>query len=364
MTLYKLEELFKAFDDLPKTKKQPTYLELCKYPRRRFEEICSRLLCFYLSPKGEHGFNDLFIHSLLEILSPEVPFTIKADNIHVKSEENAEGKRLDILIYSNDFVIGIENKVTANIYNPLEVYKNRIDQYSSKNRFRVVLSLKKITDKHELQLLNNSNFIRLTYAEYFNVIKRNLGFYIDNTNSKYLTYLTDFIQTLENMNGQNVLNNQLSDFFYDKYNDVEEMISLFNQHKNKISDIQKERISELKDKISDRTGSVKWWAWEGWDLGINDFNSKKPKIGVESNFEVTKRNPLGKFVIYISTWTLNDWNFYEERILRDFPNKLIEKRDNRAFLHVDVIFDNNEEAILKSLQYCFDYVTEITKDQV
>ena len=80
----------KAFrpDNLPKTIKEPTYLEICKYPRRRFEEICSRLLCFYIAPKNEHGFNDLFLSSLLELLATE--------KISFKDEQKIRHKLFDI----------------------------------------------------------------------------------------------------------------------------------------------------------------------------------------------------------------------------------------------------------------------------
>jgi hypothetical protein len=64
MEVKEIDQLLIDFDTLPKTAKQPTYLELCKYPGRRFEEICSRLLCFYLAPNKEHQFKDLFLRSL------------------------------------------------------------------------------------------------------------------------------------------------------------------------------------------------------------------------------------------------------------------------------------------------------------
>jgi hypothetical protein len=34
------------FNKLPKSYIETTFLEICRYPRRRFEEICSRVLSF------------------------------------------------------------------------------------------------------------------------------------------------------------------------------------------------------------------------------------------------------------------------------------------------------------------------------
>lgn len=141
-----INKILKDFEELPKVVKETTYLEICKYPGNRFEEICSRLLAFYLNPNNEHKLKDLFIVSLLQLVSKkEISFDSK--KVIVISEDNAEGKRLDLLIYSsNQFVIGIENKITAGLYNPLETYQKRIKEYSSNNKFNILLSLNKIKD--------------------------------------------------------------------------------------------------------------------------------------------------------------------------------------------------------------------------
>ena len=281
MTLTETTELLNEFDNLPKTIRQPTYLEICRYPRRRFEEICSRLLCFYIAPKNEHGLNDLFLKSLLELLTKE-NLSFKDEHVKVISEENAEGKRLDILIHSPTFVIGIENKITAGLYNPLETYKNRIALYGTENIFRVVLSLRKIVDKNELATLQANDFIRLTYFELFEVIKRKIGAYLNQANSKYVTFLTDFIQTLENMSGQNILNEKLADYFFDNSHRIDELNTLYQKYKMRTHELQAARIAELREKIGELTKDTRWWAWEGTGLGFNQFNPNKPVIGIIS----------------------------------------------------------------------------------
>lgn len=362
MKLIEIEELVNTFDNLPKIIKEPTYLEICKYPRRRFEEICSRILCFYIAPKNEHGFNDLFLKTFLELLSTKT-ILFNENDVKVISEENAEGKRLDILIHCPNFVIGIENKIFASIYNPLEVYKNRIDLYNNENIFRIVLSLKKIVDKNELDIINKNGFTRLTYLELFQTIKKNIGNYLNTANSKYLTFLTDFIQTLENMNGENILNEKLADFYFDNSNRIKNLIDLFEKYNNRTRETQVLRISELKDKICELTGNNRWWAWEGWDLGFNNFNANKPTIGIESSFTETKGKALGLFIISITTWNLKDWAYYEKEILKNFPNKPLEKKGNRTYMQVEIIEDDNEQEILDKLKFYFHYLSTLTAEE-
>ena len=189
------EQLINEFGLLPKVTKEPTYLEICKYPGNRFEEICSRLLCFYFSPSAEHGLGDLFLTSLIKMLNISDKINFNPNDITVVSEDNAEGKRVDILVYSDQFVIGIENKVTASLYNPLDIYKKRIDKYSTNNRHYIVLSLRKVENKNEKAWMKKNGFINITYKSLFEVITPNIISCENDTNRKYIVYLKDFIKT-------------------------------------------------------------------------------------------------------------------------------------------------------------------------
>lgn len=359
MTIKDIEKIISEFGHLPKFLSEPTYLEICNYPKRRFEEICSRLLCFYLAPKNEHGFRDLFLKSLFEVLTNEsIPYS--EDLVSVTSEENAEGKRLDILIYSTNFVIGIENKVYASIYNPLETYKNRIDLYKSENVFRLVLSLRKITNRQDLQKLKDNGFTSLTYFYFFSIVRKNIGQYIHQANPKYLIFLMDFIQTLETMSGENILNEKLENFFYDNSDTINNLVKLYTKYNERVLDVQIQRIAELKEAISEQTQDFDWWIWSRWDLGYTNSKTLKPKIGIECSYTATKGKPLGIFTIYLTTWNLIDWAYYEKIILNRYPSNLLDKRDGRAYLRMDTIEDDNEDQIMEKLSEYHSFLRILT----
>jgi len=191
-----INSLLKEFQALPKKQKKKTFLEICKYPSSRFEEVCSRILCFYFSPKEEHGFQDLFLRSLFELLEAE-DINFYEDEIQVIPEDYAEGKRLDIVITGSDFVIGIENKITASLYNPLDKYKARIDSYHKEHPFNLVLSVYEITKAEELEKIAANDFKAFTYADFFFYLKKNLGDYSADCNQRYLQYLLDFKKPIE-----------------------------------------------------------------------------------------------------------------------------------------------------------------------
>lgn len=170
---------------LPKNNTEPTWLEICRYPYSRFEEICSRILAFYLNPKAEHGMTWLWISSLLDAIGKSDEWYDYRHEIKINTEEYADGKRIDITVISDDYVIAIENKITADLYNPLDIYKDYISKkYPDKKRALIVLSLKPILDK---RLLADNDFQRISYRDLFEKVGRRIGNYIADANQKYLT---------------------------------------------------------------------------------------------------------------------------------------------------------------------------------
>ena len=161
MELKETFNLLEEYKKIPQKKEETTFFEISKYPYRRFEEICSRILSFYFNPKKEHGFKDLFIKSLFELLNKE-HIKYQDDQVIVITEENAEGKRIDLVVFTPDFIIGIENKITAHLYNPLDKYKKRLEEYNKEETIKLVLSLNKITKVKEINLVHENDFAVIT----------------------------------------------------------------------------------------------------------------------------------------------------------------------------------------------------------
>ncbi len=348
------DALLDEFSMLPRHKQEPTFLEICKYPRRRFEEICSRILGFYFDPTKEHRLSDLFLSSLLELLKKDIPY--RNDDVTVAEEVYADGKRIDLVIYGHSFVIGIENKITAPLYNPLGTYKKKLEEYGKEKTIKIVLSLRPIKGSDEKGLMEKNEFVAITYSEFFAIIKRNIANYVP-PGTQYLTHLFDFMATLENMNNAFRMDQGAVNFFYDKSDTIDRLIGAYNEYKNHILSIQKEEIAELKEIISKRTGS-EWWVWAGWDLGCSFVDENNRNIGIESWFKETRTNPLGEFRICITAWNLNDWSEYEQLLKKKFSNyKNLEERQNRAFLHLYPIDDPT--LIIENLVECFDLLKGI-----
>lgn len=207
-------KLIEQFNEFPCEKKEVTFMEICKYPYSRFEEVCSRILQFFFNPMAEHKLQNLLLNSLLEVIQQtEIRFDSRCVKIGI--EEDAEQKRIDMIIEAPTFAICIENKIMSLVNNPLEKYKQEcLGRYKDKHLIFLVLSVRRITNFSELRYINDCGFTVITYSDFFEVVKQNIGNYVIACNQKYLTYLLDFIKTIENMTNR-IERNPENDFFFD-----------------------------------------------------------------------------------------------------------------------------------------------------
>ena len=328
------QKLLHNFVYLPKPNLNPTFMELCHLGGDRFEERCSAVLQFYFSPLAPHKLRGLFLDSLLELLNIDHKYIIQ--NVRVITEETTEErKRIDMTIIADDFVIAIENKIFANVYNPLELYRSYIEkEYQSKrHKYFVVLSVKKILNSDELQKMGDNGFQYVSYEDLFRVVKGNLGKYLMECDQNYLLFLFDFIRTIEKKYTNN--NMELKDFFFNNRKTVDELVAQYNAFKEEIFSNQCETISQIKRLITDKT-NANWRIWQGWDLYIS-FNDQTNRIGIECWFEdETKENPIGDFHIYITVWKREHFQPYQAELVNLYGDN-ISYEQNRVYLHLPTI---------------------------
>lgn len=358
--IYLYKKILDQFNCIPVKDRQKSFMEICKYPGCRFEEVCSRILRFFFDPNEVHRMSDLWITSLFSALGQEYnPLQNKV--LRTSVEEYAFGKRIDLLIDCEDSVIAIENKILAALYNPLDIYSEYLKTIApKKNHVKIVLALKPMKDVRSLKLMKDNGFYFLTYRDLFDHIKKNLGSYLSYCQQNFVTQLFDFINTIENMENSN--SKIETDFFYENKEIIERLIEQYNVFKNNIWDEQCRNISMLEQRISECTGE-KWWVYQDWDLGT-EFNFKNSRIGIESSYEDFLRNPCGKFHIYITTWNKEDWNPYKNIILEKFPNNILldENNPKRVYLHLPIIQGNDHDQIISALSNAYEILRELERE--
>ena len=344
------EKLLIQFSQFKPTGRKPTWMEICSFPQQRFEEICSRILKFFLKPDNPHGLKDLFIRSLEQCLSEKCMagvvrgleksnqkeyvvtrgqngiyrlFSLPEYENYIKEIESRSDKkqafflkraldpylincfmnkdqqffdadeslcvqcevvtelqnRIDLLVSSNSWVVCIENKIFANVQNPLYDYENYVEKVFGKSipedkRFFVILSLKGQEEKAE-------KWIYIYYHDLFKRIKENLGNYVDSADKDYLAFLMSWIKTME-YKVNNMEDYPMGDFSEDEYKffsneENAKVIEKLINRKQKFDSLHQEKFIGIRDSVKSKlessfNASINAWYWQ--DVLAIDFKDK------------------------------------------------------------------------------------------
>lgn len=180
-----------------------TFLEIMGCENKEF--ISSNLLAFFLDNRKPHQLKDLCLKTLLSLYSPEYSdksFSVK----HIDTEVVAYGKRIDILIKTEDELIIIENKIFNDINNPFKEYeKYAKDQIKKSQKEGKALTLVEILltlklNKVQKQRLERSKtqFKPITHTDFLDKLKEPLVNHQPTNN--YILLLNQYIETMDKKN--------------------------------------------------------------------------------------------------------------------------------------------------------------------
>ena len=178
--------------------------------RGHYENPISDLLAFFMNPMEQHQFGDLFLESLAECIDGGEKINFLDVEPPAREECTANGKRIDLLIRSDNMVMIIENKIYHWLANPLDEYMQHVDGWdSSKKQFSqkylVVLALSPevppIFDETKKAAAKKGwNLFYVSYRKYLDALNKNVGYYLMRaTNNKWLVIMREFELNLERM---------------------------------------------------------------------------------------------------------------------------------------------------------------------
>lgn len=221
LSLEQVTHLLNGLKGLPPLRKQElTFMEIAGYPH--FENVCSNILQFYFQPSNEHGFGSLLLDSLFKLINEKLvneEEVIDGQNIDVRREVSTpKGNRIDLVIESDNFVLGIENKINADLSeNQLEDYAKHLESISNgRNVYKVLLSLRHLKVKPK----DLHGFKPITYQLLFEQVIANIGSYFLTGREPHTIFFRDFIQTIQNLQEANSMDQQRLTFFHDNQQDL------------------------------------------------------------------------------------------------------------------------------------------------
>lgn len=268
----KYQKLFTDFSKLDKMEDTfVTFMELSGYPH--FENVCSNILSFYFDTQQKHGLKDLVIKSLLQCVSE---FDNRFGEVNTKEVHREYGienlKRIDLVIDCYDFCVSIENKIFHWLHNDLPVYESEINKkFTYQKNYHIVLSLKKENV--------TGSFVSITYEQFFNQLKSNLGHYSIDGNNTYIIYLLDFIKTIENHYKMEDVNKEMFHFLINNYETIKEI----DIEKRKIDDLLSNLVIQISNQIPNIENSEKW-IYQRYTI-VHDFVIEGNKVAVDLSID-------------------------------------------------------------------------------
>lgn len=237
----KLDKFLSEYSNIEFSKEDKNIFEISGFPH--YETVFNNVLAFFLDSSESHNFKNIVYKSLLELLKS------KSDKIDLYDEETWEvnreestdnGKLIDILIKSENYIIGIETKINASLTNDIDDYYNHIEKIKENGQkpIFVILSKKSINE-------NRKNIFNITHEELKKFILNNIDF-IDN--NKYFYLLNDFLENMNNFYGGSTMNKE----FIELLKDEEKAKKLTNIFFN-VLEVRKEleiKAKELKNELN------------------------------------------------------------------------------------------------------------------
>ena len=188
-------------------KKRKSFLEIGGNPH--YENVISNFYRFYLDETEEHKFKNLFLKSLLDIISSQGFKTLQFEDYSVQTEVRTnKGGRIDILIEENDesTAVIIENKIYHELNNDLKDYWVST-KASSDNKVGVLMTLERMEP-------NQKGFINITHNQFIKQIESNIGHYLKNSDDLHLLFLKDLFRSIQDLN-KNEMKDTLK-FYFEK----------------------------------------------------------------------------------------------------------------------------------------------------
>lgn len=249
-------KLMGEFSKIKQSNKQEreTYFDICGYPH--YENVVSNVLAFFFDPFKPHELKNTCVEALIQISNPEIENIDEVWEVE-REVRTDKGTFIDILIKNDDYVVLIENKVYADLYNDLEGYLRFVEnQFPQQRVIPIVLCL------HTPSTVNAFGYKVITYEVFFQSLKTRLGNVIGQADLRYMQLLTDLIVNMEKLKEGTKMDDKFLKFVSDH---DEELIDLVKKIKT-YRDTLRNKVKEVNRLLPDEVNTLKLKKWEHRDL--------------------------------------------------------------------------------------------------
>jgi PD-(D/E)XK nuclease superfamily len=189
-----------------------------------FENPTSDMLAFFFDPHQVHGFKDLLLRSFFACLAEEPPRSMDLVEPPIREEETAEGKRIDLILIGDDWILAIENKIYHTQDNPfLEYERHLTTRFQGKKIYRAILSPPGRSSE--------PNWFPISYKNFVDKIYENFGeLFLRPEFNKWHVFMREFLIHLENYTVEREMEEEKAKFVEDNYRLINQILSPRDQY--------------------------------------------------------------------------------------------------------------------------------------
>lgn len=221
--LSKFEQLLAEYKQLePVAVAEPTIFSIGS--KGYYENPTTDILAFFFDSNGQHQLGDTALRALLSCL--RLPEKDRLDSSLIETPEREvktkSGKRIDLLLEGNDWVMVLENKIYHQQNNPFDDYERFIHEKQNQTRFH---------DKRKIFVVLSptgevvpNGWYGISYSDLIVALKTELADqFLSQPINKWTLLLREFILHLESLMSQPSVNQQTLDFVLNNLSAIKEI---------------------------------------------------------------------------------------------------------------------------------------------
>jgi len=176
-----------------------------------YENPTTDILAFFLDSNGQHQLGNTVLSALLSCLNSETK-SLDGSLVAIPEREvlTKTGKKIDLLLEGNDWVMVIENKIFHHQNNPFDEYVGYV-QTEANYRFKGKKELFVVLAPNKEPLPSCWQFV--SYTHFITALKQHLAEkFISQPVNKWVLLLREFVLHLESLMSQPSVNQDTLDF--------------------------------------------------------------------------------------------------------------------------------------------------------
>lgn len=236
MDIVQIQKTINEFRELPVIKREKTLFDIGT--RGHFENPTTDVLSFFCDSSEAHGMGSLIVDSIISLLNQQYQLDIPTAQSPIRPEREVvthTGKRIDLLVDADQWLLIMEAKVGHDQINPFDDYESYADNLAKQQGKRVVyavLSPQGYVDDP----IAHPRWVGISFTNLVQAIKENLQqYFFDKPFNKWLLILKDFLLHLENLMTEQTQTQQQTQFVLKNLADISNAWQLLSDTLKKVN---------------------------------------------------------------------------------------------------------------------------------